>query len=228
MRSPLVDRKPMEGEGQASDTPVVRKRPRAKRRARPPVAAPPEPATAPDPEPIADEGWALVRAIPWALFVLALAAAVVFATLWQGARSSNRSRAEVAATATRFVTALTNFKAETITADVARIRSFAVGDFADQVGQFFGPQAIDALRRARAHSAGQVQAVFVESLHGGTASVFAVINETVTNASSSTPRTETLRLDMQLIDTRAGWKVNQVNILQSPSSAPFGAPTPSP
>ena len=226
MRSPLVDGKPVEGEAQAPSPPVVRKRPPPKRRARRPVAAPPVPETAPGPAP--DEGWALVRATPWALLVLALAAAVVFATLWQGARSSNRSRAEVAATATRFVTALTNFKAETITADVARIRTFAVGDFADQVGQFFGPQAIDALRRAQAHSTGQVQAVFVESISGGTASVFAVVNESVTNTSSSTPRTETLRLDMQLIDTRDGWKVNQVNILQSPSSAPFGGPTPSP
>src|SRR5438477_3141122 len=114
---------------------------------------------------------ALSRTLPWALFLVALIAALTFGFLWQGAKGAGRQRADVADTATRFLTALTNFSAPTIQQDVADIRSFAVGDFADQVNQFFGPAAVDALRRADARSAGRVESVYVESLSGGSAEV---------------------------------------------------------
>ena len=161
-------------------------------------------------------------AVPWTLFVLALAAAVLFASLWQRAQSDDRRRAEVVAQTTTFLTALTNFKGATISADVARIRSYAVGDFAGQVKQFFGAQTVAAIRSAQATSAGKVRSVFVESIDGTTASVFGVVDETVTNKASATPRTEVLRAEIELIQTKDGWKVDRVDILQSPGSAPFG------
>lgn len=166
------------------------------------------------------------RSLPWVLFALALAAAVAFATLWRVAArradETERERAEVVGAATRFLGALTNFSAATISRDVAEIRSFAVGDFAAQVRQFFGPQAVAAIREANAKSTGRVQSVFVQSLDGTSASVFGVVNETVTNANSPLPRSEILRLDVEMIDTTAGWRVNRVEILQSPAEGPFG------
>jgi Mce-associated membrane protein len=158
--------------------------------------------------------------LPWSLFVLALVVALLFALLWQGARSSGHRRAEVATAANRFLVALSNFQGSTIDADVREIRSFAVGDFADQVNTFFDRDAMDALRNAQAKSLGRVQNVFVESLSGGSATVFGVVNEQVTNAANPTPRTDVLRIEIEMLDTKAGWKVNRVNILQSPTGTP--------
>jgi hypothetical protein len=167
--------------------------------------------------------------LPWALFAAALAAAIVFAVLWNAALGAEHRRTEVAASANRFLIALTNFSGETIDADVQEIRSFAVGDFADQVATFFDQDAVTALRQAKSKSVGRVQSLFVESLSGGSATVFGVVNEQVTNAANPTPRTEIVRVEVELIDTKAGWKVNRVNILQSPTNTggPLGA-TPSP
>jgi hypothetical protein len=167
--------------------------------------------------------------VPWASFGVALAAAVVFALLWNGTKGAEHRRTEVAGSANRFLIALTNFSGDTIDADVREIRSFAVGDFADQVNMFFDQDAVTALRQAKAKSVGRVQSLFVESLSGGSATVFGVINEQVTNTGNPTPRTEIVRVEVELIDTKAGWKVNRVNILQSPTNTggPLGV-TPSP
>jgi hypothetical protein len=81
--------------------------------------------------------------------------------------------------------------------------------------------------RAQAESRGQVQSVFVESLSGSSASVFGVVNESVTNSATTTPSTEVIRIEIEMIDTNSGWKVDRVDILQSPNAtSPFGA-TPS-
>ena len=130
----------------------------------------------------------------------------------------------MATVATRFLQALTNFQASTIDANVRTIRSYAVGDFADQVDTFFGPQTVATLRKATAKSTGHVQPVFVGSLSGGTASVFGVVNESVTNSTNTSPRSEVVRIDVQMIDTKSGWKVNRVDILRSPGTSPFATP----
>ena len=124
--------------------------------------------------------------------------------------------------ARQFMSSLTNFQAATIDRDVTRIRSFAVGDFADQVDQFFDATAIADIKEAEARSVGRIKSVFVQTLNGPTASVFGVVTEIVTNNSSPTPTSETVRLDVQMIQTAAGWKVSSVEILQSPGTAPLG------
>jgi hypothetical protein len=161
--------------------------------------------------------------LPWALFAAALAAAIVFALLWQRSRAAEGRAADVKFTATRFLQALTNFRGDTIEANVADIRSFAVGDFADQVQTFFSPATMDTLKQAKAVSTGAIQSVFVESVSGGTASVFGVVNESVTNAGSGAARTEVVRIHLEMIDTSGGWKVSRVDILQSPGQGPLGS-----
>jgi flagellar basal body-associated protein FliL len=164
------------------------------------------------------------RLLPWSLLAVAVAAAITFAFLWRGAKSGEHKRTQVAAVANRFLIALTNFQGETIDADVREIRSFAVGDFAEQVNTFFDPDATKALRDAKAKSVGRVQNLFVESLSGASATVFGVVNEQVTNTANPAPRSDVVRIEIELIDTKAGWKVNRVNILQSPTgtSGPLG------
>ncbi|HMC36551.1 MAG TPA: hypothetical protein VKK30_01645, partial [Actinomycetota bacterium] len=151
-----------------------------------------------------------------------LGAAVLFFLLWRHAEGTNssadREQGDVTHTATEFLNTLTNFKGTTIDQDVAQIKRFAIGDFAGQVDTFFGPTNRDALRKAQAESVGHVESVFVESLQGDQASIFAVVSETITNVSTTTPKAQTLRIDMGMIDTSSGWKVNRVDILQSPGN----------
>ena len=99
-----------------------------------------------------------------------------------------------------------------------------MGDFADQVETFFDPQAVAALQQAQAKSVGRIRSLFVQSLSGGSAAVFGVVDEAVSNSAQPAPRTEIIRIDVEMIETTQGWKVNRVNILQSPDQSPFGTP----
>jgi hypothetical protein len=183
--------------------------------------------TEPGPGPARRRG-AVRRSIPWVLVALTTAAAIVFALLWQNAASQRDEaqgvehvRAQVVATGTSFLTALTNFSGDTIDADVQRIRTYAVGDFASQVDQFFGPTNVSALRKGKVVSIGRVRSVFVQSIDGPQASVFGVVDEAVRSAHSA-PHTDTLRLDVEMLQTSDGWRVSNVAILEAPGGGPLG------
>lgn len=161
--------------------------------------------------------WKLI--VPWTLFFLASAAAVVFGILWFGQENDRDRISEVERATQRFVTALTNFSAETIEEDVEEIRSFAVGDFAGEVETFFGPEAVEAIQQAEASSEGQIEAIFVQDMDEDFASTFVVVRETVTNSVLEEPQTDVLRLEVGLTETSDGWKVNNVDVFQAPGSA---------
>lgn len=156
--------------------------------------------------------------VPWAAFALAVAAAVTFGVLWQQGVAEEDQRDEVTEVARSFVSALTNFSAATIDVDATEIKSYAVGDFKEEVETFFGAEAIAALKEAEAESTGEIQALFLQSLDEEEASVFGVVEQSIANNSLNEPRTDTLRLEVGLIETSEGWKVNRVDIFQSPGS----------
>jgi hypothetical protein len=161
------------------------------------------------------------RTLPWALFAVALVAAVTFAVLWLTDSGTDEAATEVRDTSRRFLAALTNFSAQTIEGDVEEIRSFGVGRFAEEVEETFSPSRIAAIRQNEVVSTGRVESVFVQTIEGSTATVFGVVNETIVNAVSVAPRVEVLRVELELIETPEGWKVSSVAILQSPAAAPF-------
>jgi Mce-associated membrane protein len=154
------------------------------------------------------------------LLVLAVAAAGTFGWLWWGERAEDARRAEVEATAAGFLLALTNFDAATIDNDVREIRSYAIGQFADEVDETFSAERVAAIREGQATSTGKMRSV--QELGEDTATVFAVVDETTSNTSSPAPRQDVLRVEVELIETEGGWKVNRVEILQSPSGGPVG------
>jgi Mce-associated membrane protein len=166
--------------------------------------------------------------VPWTLFVLAAAAAVTFLILWQEAETEGSEQDEVVAVATDFINALTNFSADTIDEDAEEIRSYAVGDFEEEVDTFFGDRAIAAIKEADATSSGEIEEIFIQSLDEDEASVFAVVTETITNAATTEPRTDTLRLEVGLIETGSGWKVQSVEVFQSPGETLLPGASPSP
>jgi hypothetical protein len=159
-------------------------------------------------------------ALPWTIAVFSTALAVLFVILWWSLRSVESRRDEVEEVARSFLVALTNFRADTIDQDVAEIRSFAVGAFASEVDETFSADRLEAIRTNQAESRGRVRSVFVQRLEGDSATAFGVVEETVANAASPEPRTDILRVELGLIETTEAWKVDRVEILQSPTGIP--------
>jgi len=156
------------------------------------------------------------RVLPWTLVALLLGAALAG---WLVGGGSDSGRIDqVKQTATRFLDALTNFSASTIDQDVKGIRSYAVGSFAQQVDQTFSAARIQQIKQAKVVSKATVKSVFVEDLTGDQATVFGVVAETVTNNVQSAPRSDVIRAELTLLDTKGGWKVEQVNIFQAPGA----------
>ena len=159
------------------------------------------------------------RLLPWTLFGLALVAAVTFGVLWQQERSRANEQDELRAQATEFINDLTSLSAETAEADAEEIKQWAVGDFAEEAEVFYGDKAINAVKEADASTEGTIESLYVQSLADGEASLFAVIDYTVTNAGTTEPKTDTIRMSIEMISSDDGWKVNSVRVLESPGTA---------
>jgi hypothetical protein len=165
------------------------------------------------------------------LAVLGLAGTAFFARAWWGQRSSQSQTAsqttQVRTAADGFVTALTNFDPGTVDADFGRIQGYATASFATQAKQFFSSSIRSELQTAGAASRGQVQDLFIESLSGNQATVFAVVDQTYVNDKMTTPSADTLRLELGMTQLKSGWKISTVTVVQSPAGFPTtGATTP--
>lgn len=199
----------------------------------PEVATPPAAAKAPAAAPAAVPRVWRSLALTCALIAAAsLAAAGFFAQAWWSQRSSSSSSqqeaAQVRSTAGAFVSALTNFDPGTVNTDFTRIQSYATGAFATQAKQFFGSSIRQQLQSAGAASRGQIADLFVESLSGTQATVFAVVNQTYLNDKMTSPAADTLRLELVMSDLASGWHISAVTVLQSPNGFPTPTPTTKP
>lgn len=159
------------------------------------------------------------RALPWVLFVLALAAAITFALLWQTSDGDDSGKKELEDRAESFVLALTNFSSATIEADVEEIRSYATGAFEEQVNDLFSEDTVAAIKDAEATSTATLEALFVQSMSEDSATVFAVLREEITNLTLDEPRSDIVRMEVGLVKTEGGWMVDSVELFQSPGSA---------
>jgi Mce-associated membrane protein len=163
-------------------------------------------------------GLATRGALPWALFVMALSAAGIFAYMWQSSIGSEAAESELRAEARRFVLALTNFGSDTIESDVEGIRSHAAGSFADEVDELFGTETIAAIKKADATSTGSVEKIFVQEMDENSASVFAVVSEEVSNKNIAEPRTDIVRMELGLAKLGDRWKIDRVELFQTPAN----------
>lgn len=143
--------------------------------------------------------------------------AVGFGVSWASQQSRAGDVEQVNAVSRNFLMALTNFDPGTVNADFGRIQSYATGQFSHQARSFFGSSIRQELATASASSRGLVKHLFVESLNGSSASVYAVVNQTYVNSKIKSPKSDTLRMVLGLNDMPDGWRISSVSVLSQPS-----------
>ncbi|GAC1313737.1 MAG: hypothetical protein NVSMB12_05790 [Acidimicrobiales bacterium] len=164
-----------------------------------------------------------------ALAVVALAGLVGTAVFWSKWHALDRhagAQTAVTATATDFLKALTNFDASTIDADFNRVEGYAVGNFKTQAAQFFSSDVRKALAKVQAVSRGQIRDLYVESLKGDRASVYASVDQTIANINFKAPEQDELRIVVNMTKLPQGWRVSDVTVLQAPAVPTPGAAAP--
>lgn len=151
--------------------------------------------------------------------VLGVLGTIGFGLAWGLSSSQPSTNTAVSDSARNLVLALTNFDPGTIPADFNRVQQEATGTFAHQANRLFGSSIRRELEAAHAASRGVIEDLYIQSVSGSHASVFAVVRQTYLNTKTSAPVRDTLRMVIGLTDTSAGWRVSSVHVLQQPVSA---------
>jgi hypothetical protein len=158
-----------------------------------------------------------------ALALTASVLAIIFGLAWSNLDSTAGQATDAKNVASEFLTKFTNFQPSNIDADFSALQNLATGNFARQATQYFGSSSLrQRLAQAQAQSQGQIRNIYVEKLAGGKAQVYAVVDQTYTNAqirqSGGSPVPDTLRLQINLTQVSGTWKISDVTVLSGPSS----------
>ena len=168
--------------------------------------------------------------VPTALAVvvgaLALAAsvlAIVFALAWSNLSSKAGATTDAKNVAAEFLREFTNFQPNTIETDFNSLQRLSTGSFSRQATQYFGNSNLRRrLEDARAQSTGRIRNLYVQSLSGDRAQVYAVVDQTYTNAqigqAGGAPVADVLRLQINLAQVGGPWKISGATVLSGPSS----------
>jgi hypothetical protein len=157
---------------------------------------------------------------------LGLVGTLVFGVLYatQGSAGPVQDPAVIGASRT-FLTDFFNFDAKTVDSDFDAVTAMATGAFATQAQQFFNTSIRKALEQALAESRGQIRYLAVQSEDeaAGTASVYAVVDQTYVNDKISSPQADVVRLvaDLQRVD--GVWKISGVTVLEGADPASAGS-----
>lgn len=151
--------------------------------------------------------------IPWILVAMLLATTVVVGLQWRDLRSQESARAEAATTAIEVVRLLTEWDASDGLDDTrADLKALAAGEFATQIDELFGSEAAQALEDAKVSSSGEIGDVFVQSIEGDTAEVFAVVTQTKTTEALPTPEAVVQRAAITLEHQDGKWVAVKVEL----------------
>ena len=114
----------------------------------------------------------------------------------------------------RFAIALSSYDHRHLDADFRRVRSLATTGFGEEYDQLLGgPRFADALRQSQAVSTARVQSgPFIGFLTDDEARTFTVLEQEVRNRETPDPRTLRTRVELYLVKTVNGWKVDRVQI----------------
>jgi hypothetical protein len=173
---------------------------------------------APGPSPRA---FRIVSVLAAAGLLLALLFGILYAT--GGGGDDHVQDPAVLAASRTFLTNFFNFDAKTLDANFNTVEGMATGSFSGQAQQFFNSNIRKALESALAESRGQIRNLEVQADNpaAGTASVYAVVDQTYVNNKISTPQSDVVRLVADLKQVNGTWKISNVTVLEgaTPQSA---------
>jgi hypothetical protein len=153
------------------------------------------------------------------LAVIGIAGTITFERAWSGLNGQNAAAAGAKQEASVFLVALTNFDAKSVDGDFTKLTSMATGTFATQANQFFNSSIRQQLETALASSRGQIRSLYVQDVSGNQATVYAVVDQLYVNRTLQAPRSDVLRVVVQMSDTQGSWKISDVTVLEGPSLA---------
>ena len=111
--------------------------------------------------------------------------------------------------------------------DFSAITAMATGQFSSQANGFFNSTIRKQLETADASSRGQVRylAVQQEGNPPGTASIYAVVDQTYANNKSTSLGSDVVRLTVDLKQVNGTWKISNVTVLEgaTPQSSSTGS-----
>jgi hypothetical protein len=159
------------------------------------------------------------------LAALGLTGTLVFGILYatEGSGGLVQDPAVLSAS-TAFLDDFFNFNAKTVDSNFNAITGMATGAFSNQAQQFFNASIRKALEQALAESRGQIRFNEVQSENqaAGTASVYAVVDQTYVNNKITTPQADVFRLIADLKKVNGVWKISNVTVLEGANPASAG------
>jgi hypothetical protein len=160
------------------------------------------------------------------LAVIGLTGTLVFGILYTTKSSSAPVQDPAVVSASRaFLTDFFNFNAKTVDSDFSAVSGMATGTFATQAQQFFNASIRKALEEALAESRGQIRYLAIQSENqgAGTASVYAVVDQTYVNNKITSPQADVVRLVADLKQVNGVWKISDVTVLEGATPASTGS-----
>ena len=178
--------------------------------------------------PSAERGVPSRRAFRLAAFlaVIGIVGTLVFGILYTTKSTTGPVQDPAVVSASRaFLTDFFNFNAKTVDADFNAVGGMATGAFATQAQQFFNASIRKALEQALAESRGQIRyvAIQAENQGAGTASVYAVVDQTYVNNKITSPQADVVRLVADLKQVGGVWKISGVTVLEGATPASTGS-----
>ncbi len=174
------------------------------------IAAEPKPAPAPPAPGRTLFGRSLHIVILIAILVAAILAESVLVFRGNG---TERAQDDVRDVSGRFAVLLTTYNATTIARQRGQVLGLATGKFRDQYEELTGSSFVTTLKERRADSKGKLVRIAVSEVEGDDATVLAVVRVTTTNKDLKAPRVDTNLLELTLVKTSSGWRIENVTIL---------------
>lgn len=142
-----------------------------------------------------------------------LALMVVFLSfLLYRANNDDRERTKVLDVSRQFLVDLTTYSQSTIQEQRKKVLALATGRFSTEYDQTTREEFEKALRESNAESSGKVISVAVTSLEKDRATVFAIVEVSVTNKDLPAPRVDRNLIELSLVHTSSGWRVDGVTL----------------
>ena len=171
-----------------------------------------EPA-APEASPAAPKRGDVKRSVTSLVLAILLALTLAESVLLFRGNNGDRSRTEVLSASTNFLTALTTYNSSSIERQRRQVLSLAAGKFRQQYEQVTSAAFLKTLSDTKADQRGQVIRAAVSSVQDDSASVLALIRTTTTNKDLKAPRIEQSVIELSLVHTKGGWKIDNVTIV---------------